>query len=1660
MSATKRTFRFVVKSIFIVILLFVLLVLFIRSPWGQNIIINQLTNYVSSKTNTTFTVERFYLSFDGNLVIDNLYVEDQARDTLLFSKYLEIDIPLMPIIRKNQIKIEDIDWQNAKTTIYRKTTTSNFNYQFLIDAFAADDTNNQNDSSAYTFEIGNIHFKDIDLSYIDEHNALKTRLSLGETIISFREFNLDSLTFQLNEIKFTDSDFLLEQSENETTSLQQKPAKAEDTQSKTLLPKLTIDKLFLDNVSFEYTDAKAKLTSDGKITQLNVIESFFDLNANVYQLDSIYLADSSFKLDLPSAENTVQEDENANFEWPLIDVKANAIEVKNNSYQITQNQAKIKSNKVDAAAIGMEEFNFKINNFIFSKNEAVKFHLEQFNFKESSGIELKEFQFYLVLNQQQLVLDNLNFATLNNRVNGSFQINYNQLKQWISNPTEIINSAIRLDAHLAFSELTKVLPSLVEIPYYKELASSPLILNVDIKGDLQQLKIKRFNAKWSASKIAASGHVFSLDSISDFNFQIDDYQITTPKKDFTKFIEKEALGNVNLPSTIEVSGSIGGSTSQIKTTSSIRIPEGKLLVYADLQQGNYIRLNTDVKLLQLNVGKLINQPDLLPVSLQFNTKIEGKDWWSLKGKFNSSIQQLQYASMDFSALQMAGEIKDKEVEVDANFNNDMLRFNSISRLTLDSLQPQLKVNFNLEGIDFNKFGLSSKNIRAKTKLNANIKGNIDDFKLNASIDSTMVVYNDDSFNVAKVSLNALANSNESEFSIQSKFLNSQFTANAHPNEIIASLKSYFDTLLQKNKIEVKDDVKNYEPVDFDFSLRFQETPFISKVVLEGLKEMDTLSLDVVFREEQQKFSTHLLFPKLVYENNQINNLSFDFVADSSSADYNLGFDSLSSGIFKIAETQLFGHWQEEQIFVNFEANDDENPLFTINAIINKNEDEFSLSILPNQLILNGKPWNIPENNLAMYKPNSETEKLQFTAFEVSRNQQYIAFKNNFDITETHTGIDFKDFKLSTFSNYINTEEELIKGALSGNFIVVNPFEKLGILSDLSISNLMYQNTPIGNVNLKATSNLDDIYQLKLDVLGDYLQLNATSEINNTNAPPIYTSNIAIDKIELPLIEQFSSAYISETKGNISGKFDLSGKLEDLSYSGNIQFSDAEFKLNSLNAIFKLGNENIKISDNAIQFNNFHLKDINNNVLDINGRIGIVNPTNPIFDLQAKASNFQILNSTSKDNNLYYGKVNFDTDFKLLGDLNFPKIIGSLRINEATDFTYIVPQEQVGTVEREGVVLFVNKKNPDDILTQKSKDQYNATISGVEINAQVSINSETKAKVVFNKKTGDNIKLIGGGKLKLDMARNGDLSLSGKYEVSRGELELNLYNLVTRRFQIANQSTVSWYGDPYNADLDIRAIYTVETSASSLMASQISSESSAVQNQFRQQLPFQVYLDVDGEILAPELIFELDMPESERAAVNGSVYNRVLQINQEEDELNKQVFSLLVLNRFYPTAGSDGSQGGAASLARSNINQALSDQLNTYANKLTANTGIELNFDLNSYTDFQSGSANNRTDVDITAQKKLLDERLIVEAGSQVNVEGDLRPGEQNVALGNISVQYILTPDGRWKIKAFRRSEYENVIDGQVFISGIALIFTREFNRFKDLWAKSFMKKSE
>jgi translocation and assembly module TamB len=162
---------------------------------------------------------------------------------------------------------------------------------------------------------------------------------------------------------------------------------------------------------------------------------------------------------------------------------------------------------------------------------------------------------------------------------------------------------------------------------------------------------------------------------------------------------------------------------------------------------------------------------------------------------------------------------------------------------------------------------------------------------------------------------------------------------------------------------------------------------------------------------------------------------------------------------------------------------------------------------------------------------------------------------------------------------------------------------------------------------------------------------------------------------------------------------------------------------------------------------------------------------------------------------------------------------------------------------------------------------------------------------------------------------------------------------------------------------------------------------------------------------------------------------------------------MVLNRFFPETGGDGSGGGASQLARSSVSQLLSGQLNALSESVLGGTGVELDFDVDSFQDYQTGAPRDRTQLNVSARRSMMDDRLVVQVGSQMDLEGSSQMEDQSTQIiGNVSVEYLLTENGRYRLRGFRRNQFENLVDGQIIITGLSVIFNREFNRFRELWS--------
>jgi hypothetical protein len=351
----------------------------------------------------------------------------------------------------------------------------------------------------------------------------------------------------------------------------------------------------------------------------------------------------------------------------------------------------------------------------------------------------------------------------------------------------------------------------------------------------------------------------------------------------------------------------------------------------------------------------------------------------------------------------------------------------------------------------------------------------------------------------------------------------------------------------------------------------------------------------------------------------------------------------------------------------------------------------------------------------------------------------------------------------------------------------------------------------------------------------------------------------------------------------------------------------------------------------------------------------------------------------------------------------------------------------------------------------------AELKGMDVNVAITIDKEAELTLVIDKGNGDYLNLKGEAQLVGGIDKSGKTTLTGKYEFSDGAYEMN-FNAIRRKFNIQKGSSITWNGEPTMATLNITAIYKTNAAPIDLLGTQLSGKTATEKNIYKQKLPFQTLLKMNGELLKPEISFDIVLPEGNYDVSSNVVDDtqaKLKQLQQDPAELNKQVFALLLLNRFVgenPFASESGGTS-AETLARQSVSKILSQQLNDLAGELI--TGVQLEFDLESTEDYTTGTMENRTDLNVAVSKKLLDDRLKVTVGSSFAVEGQERANEETTNIaGDVALDYQLTKDGRYIVRAYRKNQYQVAVEGQVVETGVAFVITMSYNKFRELFHRT------
>jgi translocation and assembly module TamB len=1667
---TKRILTKVFKVlgwiVFSVLLLLIAIIAIVQLPVVQQKITQKAVSILEKKIGTKVDIESLYISFPKNIVLKGLYLEDKANDTLLYAGKFSVNTDLWALTH-NEIQLNNISLENIIANVHRAEGDSAYNFSYILKALAGDSTAVPDtlEQKGWDFSIKTVELENITAHYHDLLTGNNLDLKLGAFDVTLDQFDLNNYVFGIKEINLANTRADIVQTKFPEVTVEVAKESAD-----TMTLNLNLKQLVLKNIQTNFTQQ-----ATGQVIRLDLGESIvkanaIDLKKRVIDLDQFSLEKTFIAYQQLAGKATADN----NSSTKKIQNKASGSQpstasASGQSTPVKSKPWQVKLTKLSLADNSLQYYDFRkahtrgaidfdhlwITNLSAEAHKlsmdgtAMQGDLQNFSFLETSGFELKSFKTKIkVTNDSTLVKDFL-LLTGNSKLQLNARVEYESLEALARNYSSAAFRADVNESHLSVRDLLYFNPTVLDSLPLRLSPETNIRLDALMSGDLNRLSIHHLELRTLADTyLKTRGTVLAVTDPKQMQMDIELNKFYTSKHDVLTLLPDTLLpDSISPPEWINLNGEFRGSMkkARFKTVLATNIGSVDLTGNMDLDSTSSTRgFEGKLAINEFDLGTLLMQPKTIgKLNLQASINSQGLTKKEMEGTAEAVVENFGYKGYTYENFKLTATIKNRILQGSAALKDKNLEFTLKGDMNSQEDVPHYNITFDLRNADFKALHLSEEPLKARGTLDVNMSTT--DFKiLNGDLGIRKVaIFNGKAlYAVDSLLFASIDQKGRSEIKVDSDILNARFAGSINIFTLPAVLREYFDTYYSLN-----DSVKrSYEgPQHFNFNLKLKKTELITDILLPQLKSFVPGDIRGEFDSRAKKLNLRVDVNEIQYSTIGIKSFQIRTNSDSGALNYNIFVDQISMDSTRIDGLEFNGTVAHDSIRTNFIVLDSVDlHKYVIGGTFFSLKDEFGFTLNPKEVKLNYENWTVPQDNYIRFGG----KKLVAQNVVLSNANEKIILESKPE-PGSPLFIGFRQLNLEYLVSMI-AQEKPLSGLLDGDINIYPDKANLQFTSNIGIKNLSVAKILWGDLKLAVEQKVQNRYDVNFGLVSDKNNIGVNGYYTAGENPEAnLTANLS--KFDLSVLQPLAAKQLQKLKGLLTGELRITGNPKDPAINGGISVKDVQFFSTYLNGGYTVANETISFSPTGISFDQFELVDDRHNTARLNGAILTRNYKNFRFNLDLITNNFRLLNTTKNDNKLFYGNIDASINARIRGTMINPTVDVDVSLGNGSQLTYIVPQNEATILEQQGIVKFVDRTFEKDPFMKKIRpqlaDTVQSTFGGVDLTANIELNDKESLTIVIDPTTNDQLTVKGNTTLTLQMDPSGDMQLSGRYEISEGTYNLSFYKFLKREFQIEKGSTITWNGEPLNAKMDIHAIFKVETSPLELVANHGNDPNDL--KQYKQQLPFWVYLNIGGEILKPEISFKLDMPESQRNAFGGNVYARLLDINTRESDLNKQVFALLILKRFISDNPLENrASAGLEGTARNSVSKILTEQLNRLSQNVR---GVELSFDLKSQQDYSTGQSIGQTNLQLSASKRLMNDRLVVKIAGNVGIEGQNSSNRQATDyIGDLAVEYKLTEDGRIRITGFRNSNFD-MIDGELQETGAGIIYIKDFDALNELF---------
>lgn len=703
----------------------------------------------------------------------------------------------------------------------------------------------------------------------------------------------------------------------------------------------------------------------------------------------------------------------------------------------------------------------------------------------------------------------------------------------------------------------------------------------------------------------------------------------------------------------------------------------------------------------------------------------------------------------------------------------------------------------------------------------------------------------------------------------------------------------------------------------------------------------------------------------------------------------------------------------------------------------KGKERAIVSVRPSIISIDGAAWEVSPS-LITYSDRS----IDIDSFAITHNNQHIRIDGRGSTaTEDSINISLNGLDIEYVLNLVNFHSVDFGGKATGKAWLKAPFADLEAKAALTVEQFTFEHGRMGTLDADVSWNKETKH-IDIDAKATETPDRRTVIKGYVEPSPGHIDlAITAEGTSVEFMQSFTKSFTSYVKGTAQGEVRVAGPLSNINLTGELVVN-GETHVKTIGCTYRLNNDTVRCIPDEIELNRLAITDKDGNRGWLNGGIHHKHLTNLSYDLSVEADNLLAYDFKDFGDETFYGTVYGSGKVDIHGksgevqiDIDMTPQPKSVFVYNAASPDAITNQEFITWGETHGKNGITDTRghaeNAGTIMEDIPSDMY--------INFLINCLPDVKIKLLMDAKTNDYITLGGHGTIRATYYNKGSFNMYGTYNVDNGTYGLTIQDIIKKNFLFNEGGTIVFGGNPYDANLNLQAVHTVNA---------VSLSDLNIGNSFSNSNTTKVncLMNITGQPKAPKVDFDIDLP-----TVSTDEKQLVRSVINGEEEMNQQVVYLLGIGRFYPqganNAGieSDNQQNQTTLAMQSLLSGTISGQVNSLLNAVVKSNNW--NFGANISTGNEGW---NNAEYEGLLSGRLLNNRLLI--NGQFGYRDNATTADASF-IGDFDVRYLLIPNGNLAVKVYNQTNDRYFTRNSLNTQGIGLIMKKDFINLKDFFKK-------